>query len=590
MRNPPRSLWPFAYGLVAYAGFGVCLFVLVGFLFNADVLPVTVDRGPETQPWHAVVIDLLLIALFGLQHSVMARPGFKRVFTRLVPAELERSTYVLLSNVAVLGLCLLWRPLPEIVWTAETDVLQAIGWGGFALAILVLFGASFQIDHWELLGLRQSWNAMRGKKSEPPAFSTRGMYRWVRHPIYVGWLMLFWITPTMTVGHLLLAVGMTAYVLIAMVYEERDLLMSIGQQYADYRQRVPALIPRLRPAAPSRGSRRIGGLYLLFALGAGMPPALDAAPAGSDQVEAALEDLRVDHGGHERHIKLYTPSTGIVPKRIVVLLHGAGGNADRIRRFTGFEFEHLADDAGWVVAYPEGIAGTWNDCRSQPPYPASELGIDDVAFLAKLVGQLSDRFDVAASDVFVAGFSNGGQMALRLAIERPDAIGSFGVVAAQLPDAGDSVCDLAAPRLHSLWIHGSDDPFLPYDGGKSFGPTGDALGGVRSVDATRQWALDGLRSATALPSRWLPEVDGDAATRIEGRTWRSASGLLLAQYILHGSGHVLPLGDGEFPTIVGRSAGDADFAAIVRDFVEATDCAPAASCRRQFAALSGEPN
>ena len=586
MRNPPKSPWPFAYGLFAYASFGVSLLVLVGFLFNADALPVTVDRGPETRPWVAVTINLLLIALFGLQHSVMARPGFKRVFTRLVPTELERSTYVLLSNIAVVGLCLLWRPLPEIIWTVETGVLQAIAWGGFTLAIVVLFAASFQIDHLELFGLRQSWNAMCGKKSEPPAFSVRGMYRWVRHPIYVGWLLLFWVSPTMTAGHLLLAVSMTAYVLIAMVYEERDLLKSIGRQYADYRQRVPALLPRLRPTASRRGSRRLSGLILLFATGAATSPSLDAAPTGGDRAGAALQELTIHHGGHERHIKLYIPSVNIAPQRIVVMLHGAGGNADRIRRFTGFGFERLADNAGWVIAYPEGIAGTWNDCRSQAPYPARQLGIDDVGFLAELVGNLSERFGVPTDDAFVTGFSNGGQMALRLAIERPHAIGSFGVAAAQLPDAADSVCATSAPSLHSLWIHSSEDPFLPYDGGASFGPTGDELGVVRSVDATRQWALEGLSTASALPPWRLPEVDGDTATRIEGYAWRSVSGLLLQQYILRGSGHVLPLRDGDFPAIVGRSAGDADFAAIVLEFLEATDCVSAELCHRQFTLLS----
>jgi len=587
-----KNLWPLAYGLFAYAGFGATLLLLVGFLFNADVLPVTVDRGPDSAPWLAAGVNLLLITAFGLQHSVMARPGFKRVFTRIVPAELERSTYVMLSNVAVLALCFLWRPMPGIAWTVETVVLQAIAWSGFALAIVVLFIASFQIDHWELLGLRQTWNASRGRRSVAPSFTVRGMYRWVRHPIYVGWLLLFWITPTMTVGHLLLALGMTGYVLIAMFYEERDLLESIGRRYADYRQRVPALVPRpwrrfAGAGVGEQGKRRVGGILLVLALGPAMVPDLRAAAEAGDQPAAALEELVVRHGGRDRRVKLVVPSAGIEPGRIVVMLHGAGGDSDRIRRFTGFGFERLADTAGWAVAYPEGIAGTWNDCRSVPSYPARRLDIDDVAFLTHLVVRLRERFDVPAADVAVVGFCNGGRMALRMAIERPRAIGAFGVAAAQLAADDDSLCARAAPELSSLWVHGSNDPFLPYAGGASHGPARNALGDVQSVDATRQWALEAMPTASPVPMRRLPETDGDQATSIELREWRSGAGLVLQQYLLRGSGHVLPLRNGDFPAVVGRPARDAGFAEIVLGLLNALEgvsCAATDPCDRKVVA------
>jgi methanethiol S-methyltransferase len=230
----------FAYSLLAYAAFGASLAWLLAFLAG---VPGIAPGEALMPPAEAVLLNLLLLGGFALQHSLMARPGFKRRWTRLVPVPLERSTYVLVSSVVTFLLCWWWQPLPGILWSAESLPARVLGWSGFALGLVVLLAASFHIDHFELLGLRQTWALLRRRASRPPPFLVRGLYRLVRHPIYTGWLLLFWCTPTMPTGQLMLAVGMTAYVLVAMRLEERDLVAEHGQHYRAYRQAVPALLP-----------------------------------------------------------------------------------------------------------------------------------------------------------------------------------------------------------------------------------------------------------------------------------------------------------------------------------------------------------
>jgi poly(3-hydroxybutyrate) depolymerase/protein-S-isoprenylcysteine O-methyltransferase Ste14 len=498
----------------------------------------------------------MLIALFAIQHSVMARHWFKRWWTRLVPAHLERSTYVLISSGVTLWLCVAWHPIPQAVWSAESIGSLILWWSAFAFGLLVLFVASFQIDHWELLGLRQTWVRLREIDSDTPSFTVRGLYRLVRHPIYLGWLLLFWIAPHMTIGHLLLAVGMTAYTLLAIRFEERDLIRAHGEQYVDYRGRIPALVPR-----PSRAFR-VSALVLVMVF---------AGIVAADRLHAqgAIDHLTLLSGGRERSATVVAPNDEHAPKRLVIMLHGAGGNADRIREFTARGLERHAVVDGWVVAYPEGVQGTWNDCRMSPPYAAKQLAVDDVGYLAELIEQLASRYGLAPENTIVAGFSNGGQMAIRLAMERPNLVGTLAVLAAQLPTPDESSCDTEIPALRSLWMGGTKDPFIPLRGGPSVGLGGDNLGKVLSLSETVRTFASAIRGASALDTRTLPEMDGDASTWVT-RTdyWEPSKGTVAELVLLHGSGHVVPQREFRLPAQAGPAAGDIDFAEVLAEFLE----------------------
>jgi protein-S-isoprenylcysteine O-methyltransferase Ste14 len=234
-----------AYGAVSYVIFFLTFLYAIGFLGNA-VVPKSLDSG-ATDPWlTALTIDLGLLSLFALQHSVMARQGFKRLLTRIVPAAAERSTYVLASSLALLLLFWQWRPLGGIVWEVQNPIGRTVLYGGFALGWMLVLLATVVINHFDLFGLRQTWRAFRGQPQTPLRFATPVLYRIVRHPLYVGWLFAFWSTPTMTVTHLLFAAVATGYILVAIQLEERD-LMSAHPEYAEYRRRVPMLVPVWRP-------------------------------------------------------------------------------------------------------------------------------------------------------------------------------------------------------------------------------------------------------------------------------------------------------------------------------------------------------
>jgi protein-S-isoprenylcysteine O-methyltransferase Ste14 len=229
------------YGALSYLTFFLTFLYAIGFLGNIGV-PKSLDSGP-TDPWPtALAIDVGLLSLFAVQHSVMARQGFKRLLTRVIPAAIERSTYVLASSLALLLLFWQWRPLGGTIWEVQNEVGRAVLLGGFAFGwVLVLF-TTFVINHFDLFGLRQTWRAFRGQSQSELRFVTPILYRIVRHPLYVGWLFCFWSTPTMTVTHLLFAVVTTAYILVAIQLEERD-LMRAHPEYAEYRRRVPMLVP-----------------------------------------------------------------------------------------------------------------------------------------------------------------------------------------------------------------------------------------------------------------------------------------------------------------------------------------------------------
>ena len=243
-----------AYGVLCYVIFFLTFLYAIAFLGNV-VVPKSLDSGATDQWLIALTIDLGLLSLFALQHSVMARQGFKRLLTRVIPAAAERSTYVLASSLALLLLFWQWRPLGGIVWDVQHHVGRAVLYGGFAFGWMLVLFTTFVINHFDLFGLRQTWRAFRGQPQTTVRFVTPVLYRIVRHPLYVGWLFAFWSTPTMTVTHLLFAVTTTAYILVAIQLEERD-LMREHPEYAGYRRRVPMLVPAWRPRAGSTDAVR----------------------------------------------------------------------------------------------------------------------------------------------------------------------------------------------------------------------------------------------------------------------------------------------------------------------------------------------
>jgi methanethiol S-methyltransferase len=231
----------FIYGIVAYAVFFATFLYAAGFVGNL-LVPKSLDGAPVGPLTASLLINLGLLALFAVQHSVMARPGFKRVWTRMVPQAVERSTYVLASSLALILLFWQWRPLGGVVWDVQDPIGRAVLYAGFAFGWLLVLATTFLINHFDLFGLRQVWLHLRGRPYQPLAFTTPGPYRLVRHPLYVGWLFAFWSTPTMTATHLLFAVVTTAYILVAIRFEERD-LVAAHPEYASYRSRVPMLVP-----------------------------------------------------------------------------------------------------------------------------------------------------------------------------------------------------------------------------------------------------------------------------------------------------------------------------------------------------------
>ena len=233
-----------AYGIFSYGVFLGVFVYAVGFI-GGFLTPTKLD-GVATRPlWQALAIDLGLLGLFAVQHSVMARPAFKRWWTRLVPEAVERSTYVLLSSLALVALFAWWQPIGGTIWNATGAARTAV----IALYLLgwaLLLYTTFLIDHFDLFGLKQVWRRLTGAPYQPPQFYTPSLYRIVRHPLYIGWLTIFWAAPTMTLAHLVFALATTAYILIAIQLEERDLVDAFGERYVTYRRDTPMLIPRLR--------------------------------------------------------------------------------------------------------------------------------------------------------------------------------------------------------------------------------------------------------------------------------------------------------------------------------------------------------
>jgi protein-S-isoprenylcysteine O-methyltransferase Ste14 len=232
-----------AYGIAGYAIFFVTFLYLIGFVGNLGV-PVSIDSGTPGPLGQAFLINSLLLVLFGVQHSVMARPGFKAWWTRVVPAPVERTTYVLATVAVLIPLFVFWQPIPQPVWAAH-GALAVLLQAGFLIGVALVLFSTFLIDHFDLFGLRQVVLYFRGRSYAEKSFTTPLLYKHIRHPLYVGWFATFWITPVMSVGHLLLALVWTAYILVAIPLEERDLSAMLGDRYRSWRNRTPMFVPRL---------------------------------------------------------------------------------------------------------------------------------------------------------------------------------------------------------------------------------------------------------------------------------------------------------------------------------------------------------
>lgn len=242
-----RRVLTLVYGTFCYLAFLASFVYLLAFLANAP-LPRTIDTGPAASWPIALAFNLGSILIFALQHSVMARPGFKEKWTRVIPRSIERSTYVLASVAALVVFFVAWHPMPDEIFRLEGAAAIAAH-AVFGFGVLLVLISTFAIDHFELFGMRQVVESFLGRPLSKPRFRVSALHRRVRHPLYVGWILTFLATPTFTVGRLVLILGMVAYILIAIRYEERDLVAEHGEDYVRYRARTPMLVPRFTASA-----------------------------------------------------------------------------------------------------------------------------------------------------------------------------------------------------------------------------------------------------------------------------------------------------------------------------------------------------
>lgn len=230
-----------AYGIVAYAAFLCTILYMIGFV-GGVLVPKNVDIGIQTPLSEAVLIDLALILLFGVTHSVMARPAFKEQLTKFIPHSAERSTFVMVANLTFALLYWQWRPIETVIWSSSAPVSWLL-FGVSMFGWVIVFWSTFLIDHFDLFGLRQVWLSFRGVEYSQSPFVLRGLYKFVRHPLMLGFLIAFWFTPVMTGGHLLFASAMTVYIMIGIYYEERDLAKMLGEDYLRFKEQTPMIFP-----------------------------------------------------------------------------------------------------------------------------------------------------------------------------------------------------------------------------------------------------------------------------------------------------------------------------------------------------------
>lgn len=244
------------FAIICYAIFFATFLYLIVFVGDFPFAAITVDNGPQSPLAVAVIVDLALIALFGLQHSVMARPAFKARWTRIVPPAAERSVFVLAASIALMIMFLCWRPIDTIVWNVTNPILSNIIWLLFWAGWATVLISTFLINHFELFGLQQAWFHVSGRQAAKPELRQPMFYRYVAHPLYSGFFLAFWAAPEMTAGHLLLALGLSAYMLVAIRYEEHDLTDLFGDDYRRYRSGVGGLFPRFRRRSPQDSAAR----------------------------------------------------------------------------------------------------------------------------------------------------------------------------------------------------------------------------------------------------------------------------------------------------------------------------------------------
>ena len=232
----------FIYGVLCYLIFFGTFLYAIGFIGDIGV-PKSIDSGRTAPLSEALMINAALLTLFAVQHSTMARPWFKKMWTRVIPQQVERSTYVLLSSLALILLFAMWQPIGGVIWKVQQPAVRAVLYGVFATGFLVVLVSTFLINHFDLFGLRQVYLYLRGKKYTQLRFGTPILYRHVRHPLYLGWLLAFWATPTMTIAHLVFAIATTIYIFMAIQLEEKDLIDAYGDDYKRYKQQVPMIVP-----------------------------------------------------------------------------------------------------------------------------------------------------------------------------------------------------------------------------------------------------------------------------------------------------------------------------------------------------------